>query len=366
MSKKIVIASILKPVDDVRAYGKIAQSLAKTNKYEVNIIGKEGKSEPNETKIHFHPHLINRNNWVKRALLNMFLFLRILFQKPDVLIITTFELIFTALLVKTFSTAKIIYDVQENHEVNLRLKNGLIRSIFAPVIRLIEWIGSKFIDHFWLAEACYSEELSFLERHYTILENKAKEPTIIGHPKREERLLFSGTLSVYSGVEIALNVMLKFIQNIPSTKGIIIGQIHDSHLENELTQAVKNHPNIQLICSKNPIPHEDILAQIQLATLGIISYQSNRINQNKIPTKLYEYSRHRLPYLVQQDTTWAAKGSQLGGAIPFDFSTIDKVNLPEFIKNASYSFPNPYPNEDTWEAESVKMIDSIEALINKS
>ena len=46
MKKKIVIASVLKPVDDVRAYWKLSQSMAKTNKYEVNIIGNDGKKPP--------------------------------------------------------------------------------------------------------------------------------------------------------------------------------------------------------------------------------------------------------------------------------------------------------------------------------
>lgn len=40
---KILIASVLKPADDVRSYSKIGQSLAQTNKYEVNIIGFDSK-----------------------------------------------------------------------------------------------------------------------------------------------------------------------------------------------------------------------------------------------------------------------------------------------------------------------------------
>ena len=64
MKSIIAIASTLKPVDDVRAFEKIAQSIAKTNKYEVNIIGNTGKKESNSSRIHFVTNSISKNSQV--------------------------------------------------------------------------------------------------------------------------------------------------------------------------------------------------------------------------------------------------------------------------------------------------------------
>ncbi|MFM7852383.1 MAG: hypothetical protein ACKO96_10825, partial [Flammeovirgaceae bacterium] len=52
---RIVIASVLKPVDDTRAFEKMANSLAKQN-FEVYLIGQPSKNKlPGASFIHFLP-----------------------------------------------------------------------------------------------------------------------------------------------------------------------------------------------------------------------------------------------------------------------------------------------------------------------
>jgi hypothetical protein len=43
---KVVIASILKPIDDSRMYEKFGLSLEQANEYEINIIGFASKNIP--------------------------------------------------------------------------------------------------------------------------------------------------------------------------------------------------------------------------------------------------------------------------------------------------------------------------------
>ena len=119
MKKKIVIASVLKPIDDVRAYWKLSQSIAKTNKYEVNIIGNVSKKEPSYENIKFHSHPIRGSQWIKRWFLRLKIMFKVLRIKPDILIITTHELITVSLLARLLIHCKVVYDVQENYYLNL-------------------------------------------------------------------------------------------------------------------------------------------------------------------------------------------------------------------------------------------------------
>ena len=52
---KVVIASVLKPIDDTRMLEKFGRSFAETNKYAINIIGIESKNTPAFEHIDFEP-----------------------------------------------------------------------------------------------------------------------------------------------------------------------------------------------------------------------------------------------------------------------------------------------------------------------
>lgn len=364
MKKKIVIASVLKPTDDVRSFWKLSQSMSKTNKYAVNIIGNGGKKQSDDENITFHPHFIKRNNWLKRILIREIILFRILKLKPSLLIITTHELINTALIVKLFIRCKVVYDVQENYKQNLtHLRSTFIHKLIAFTIRWKENMSRSFIDAYWLAEKCYETELPFTRSKFQIIENKAFKHPISSTPKGELELLFSGTISDYGGVKRALSVFEKINKKEANASLTIIGQVHDIELREWLEQKEKNHANLYLKISDEAVSYEDILNEISAANLGIIGYEPNAINQNKLPTKLYEYSLHQLPYLVQKNTKWSQEGIRLGGAIPIDFNSPDIEELLEKLKNPNNLFVDSYPEDATWEYESKQMINSLISLM---
>lgn len=361
--KKIVIASVLKPVDDVRSYWKIAQSLAKTNKYDVNIIGIDAKKQTVPDNIHFHPHSLSRAQWFKRIWTRILIGLKIIHIRPSVVVITTYELIYVSILAKAFIGCHVIYDVQENYSLNVQLSPGFHRKIFAAYIQLKEWIGRQFFNQYWLAEECYLGELKTPSHRTVVIENKANQHKINEERKHGLNVLFTGTISSYSGAMDAMSLMKSLTELSPQLQGLFIGQIHDDALKKWMEQQVQDFPNIQLNMSSNPIPHEEILNKIVWAHLGIISYQENRVNRNKIPTKLYEYSRYRLPYLIQENTKWSKLGIQLGGAIPVDLKSPDWDKIKKYLSNPENLFPDVYPKEACWEFESTKLINSIDTVL---
>lgn len=366
MKKKILIASLLKPVDDVRSYWKLSKSMSKTNKYDINIIGNATKKLPSDPSVHFSTYLIKRDNFFKRWFRSSTLFLPFCKLKPDLLIITSAELIFSSLICKAITGCKIIYDVQEDYKANLTISNqGFSRKWMGIGIRFLEQASSLFIDHYWLAESCYESALKFTAGKSTVIQNKAVDLQIPVRKPNRVRLLFSGTISEYAGIKLAVSWYQKIKEIEANTFLSIIGQVHDPLLFEWLKELEKKDTSVKLKISSQPIPHPEILQEISAANLGLISYEENNINRNKVPTKLYEYSRYKLPFLLVRNSSWAEIGSRLGGAIAIDPSFPEAQKVLNIHRDPSNLFPKDYPKSETWEFESMKLISSIETILNK-
>lgn len=366
MTKKIAFANTLKSVDDVRTFEKLAQTIAKTNKYEVNIIGNDGKKASNNKSIHFHPFSIERKSITRRLSIRNKILRKLIRLNPDVLIIGTHELLLSAWVLKVLKGTSIIYDVRENYKMNLVHLSKfpfVIRLILGNIVRLKEVIFARYVDQFWLAENCYHNELRFSQKSNVILENKALSPALKQEKKPEISLLFSGSISHYSEVLQAVKCYQKMKEIKSQISLKIIGQYHDENLAKQLIKIAKNDKQVTLHISSNPISHSAILREISNASLGIISYQENTVNTNKKPTKLYEYSRHLLPFLIQENTKWAVKGKELGGAISIDFSSPDITYIFDQLNQSALLFPKVYPPRETWESQESKIIHCIENLI---
>ncbi len=368
MMKKIVIANTLKPVDDVRAFEKLAQSMAKTNKYEVNIIGNAGKKESEHRLIKFLPHTLRRSSYPNRLFLRYQTLAKIFQIAPQLIVITTHEYILISVIYKILCGCKVTYDIQEDYKKNLRYINGSnpLKKILSFTIRAKEILTRPFIDQYWLAEATYKEDLKFTKGKCLIVENKAtdhKHPKFQTQLKPDNQVLFSGTVSHYSEVLLAIDSFLQLNKNRRDLFFKIIGQCHDPGLTHYLMEIAESKSEISLELSSDPVPHDRILEEIQASFLGIISYQENPVNRNKVPTKLYEYSRYHLPYLIQENTKWAIRAQTLGGAIPINFMDLNVNFILDQLKKPSNLFPKDYPENATWESEEVYLIKSTNALL---
>ncbi len=366
MKKKIAIANTLKPADDVRAYEKIAQSIAKTNKYEVNIIGNLVKKKSGCSEIHFYAHFLEKNAIIKRIMVKKKVLSHLLRINPNVIIITTHELLDIAFILKIFRGSKVIYDVQEDYKKNMLYLSTfplLIKVFVANAIRLKEKIVSPFIDQFWLAEKVYNNELHFTQKKSLILENYA---TGIKKRRMENEglaLLFSGTISNYSNVLLAVSAYRKTAEKKPNSKLVIIGQYHNEKLAEKLEKFASEDSGIELHISSNPVPHEDIIDRIFASDLGLVTYQENEVNKNKSPTKIYEYSRYGLPYLIQKNTQWASKSKALGGAIPVDYHKLNIDFILNQVSKKEKLFKKKYPESKTWESQESLIFDSLDTLL---
>ena len=371
-SKKstVVIASVMKPVDDTRLYEKIGLSLACSKKYDVHIIGfaSTGVPHPEVTPHPFHP--FNRIS-LGRLLAPWRILFTTLRLKPDVLIIATHELLYLALFLKLTTKCKVIYDVQENYYWNILFTPAfplLIKPFVALYVRGKETLCARYIDHFFLAERGYEQELKFPGNRYTVLENKvrinqAERPSADEVPlKTTIQLIFSGTLAETTGVFVAIDLAVKLHVMDERFRLTIIGFCAQHRVLEKIRLLIRPRPFIQLIARDRPVPHAEIFRHIRKADFGLITYQINPSTMNSIPTKLYEYLGFKLPILLVNHKPWVDFCYPYSAAVVFDPHHFDAGEVyKEMLEKTFYTAE---PEAVYWEAEEPALLKVMDEVVS--
>jgi glycosyltransferase involved in cell wall biosynthesis len=361
--RRIVLASVLKPVNDPRMFEKMGQSLSAY--YDVHIIGTSNALDVSDTSIVFHPLTAYTRLSIDRILAPLRILKKVLDIKPDLLIICTHELLWMVLITKVFLRCKVIYDVRENYYRNILYTRTFprgVRIFIALYVRLKEWITSPFITLFFLAEAGYEHELEFVKNKKVILENKVKKIPQQAPKKWSEtdgniHLLFSGTLAVTTGVFIAIELASKLHEKDQKIRLHIIGFSPLHYVYQEIKKQIKDKPFIQFKGDDKPVPHPEILQAIQAADSGIIAYPPNLSTQNTIPTKLYEYMGCALPILLIDFSPWVKMCQPYHAAIPFNMKNFNAREILRALKTSR--FYTSLPLTVFWEIEEKKLLDAI-------
>lgn len=364
--KKIVIASILKPVDDTRMYEKMGLSLAKTNKYNVNIIGFSVKNIPKEELITFHPIFNFPRLSAQRLFAGKKCYSLLKKLQPEVLIINTHELLLTGIWYKLFNKTKLIYDVRENYYRNIlhtATFPRLVKPILASWVRFKEYLSHLFVNHYFLAEQYYEQEFSFTKGKSTVLENKYYP--LVNHIPIGERdhsklkLLFSGTLAKSTGVFHAIK-LAKSLHAIDQSISLdIIGYSPIPQLTDRVNSEIKPLNYIHLIGGNELISHHEVITKIKEASFGIICYPYNKSTINSTPTKLYEYLANQLPIIIQNHPKWEAICNENLAGIVIDFESYVTENILESMQTHVF-YPKGNNAQFLWRDEVKKMFNIID------
>jgi len=357
--QRIVLASILKPVDDTRMFEKIGKSLSGNPNHEIFIFGFPSKQLPVSNNIVFNPHPY----FVRLSLTRMFIPLIILKKirqvKPQVIIVNTHELLMVAVLYRIFFGAKIIYDVQENYWRNILWTDAfptLLKYLIASWVRCKEVVLSRFFHLFFLAEKGFEKEMKFFRNKSIVLENKSLLPKGFMRTKSNGRikLLFSGTISESTGVFEAIQLASLLHHHDKSVSLSIIGYCAQSLTLQRVKEAIADKPFISLTGGAHLVPHQEILDHISNSDFGIIYYPASPHTENKIPTKLYEYLSAQLPVLIQNHQPWVAICNPCKAAIAINFhEPIDGAGLLQNMKQTDfYTVP---PTDVFWSSEEKKL-----------
>ncbi len=317
--RRIVLASVLKPVDDPRMFEKMATSLARSGAYEVHVIGHRSDGVAREPAVHFHTLSPFKRISPGRIRSRLKVLKIVIKVKPELLIVTTHELLGVAFLIRILFGTKIIYDLQENYWRNIMYTDAFpkgTRAIIGCLVRMKEIIISPFIAHFILAEKAYFQELGFVKNKCTIIENKCLVPQDFERKPVNDyiQLVFTGTIAESTGVFQAID-LAKALHSIEhKIRLTIIGSIAQTKVKLRIQHEVDQNSFIRLTGDGNIIPHQKIMEAIATANFGLLYYPPSPHTENKIPTKLFEYlACHWLLSFCRTTQPWMANVRTLPG-----------------------------------------------------
>ena len=369
----LVIASVLKPVDDVRMYKKFAKSLARTGKYAVNIIGFYSKMPVYDPTIRFYPLFTFHRLSGKRLLANYFFYQTLKKISPQLIILTTPELFPAVVCYRKRFGVQVVYDIVENYRRNIRHNRGFSSWLIAPLTSLLSFIENRLLvtsQLLLLAEKGYQQELKLPEKTpIQTIENKALKPMHLmqknKQPGRPMSIIYTGTVSEVYGIEQALAVIKMLIEQ----EGFLatftmLGHVPQTQLHKRLQKYARHHPWLVLRTSPQPVPHTDIIALIEQADFGIVSHQPVPSIAHCFPTRIWEYMAYRLPFLLQAHPYWTTYCQPWQCAIPLDFNRPVIHEVRQRMTEEVF-YPRGVPDAIYWETEQRKLTEAVEGITTR-
>lgn len=371
---KVLITSVLKPADDVRSCYKIGQSLAQTNKYEVNIIGFDSKKKSDIKNILLYPIFNFQRNSIKRIFAPILILKKYLQLKPQLIIVNTPELLWVISIIKIIFGTKFIYDIQENYLFNIRqnqIYSGFNKLVALGYIKLNEKIAQHLADGFFLAEGSYEQQLQFIHnRPYikllnkTALELNSDYKSIKYSMNDAIKFVYSGTIGAEYGTLEAIKFCEKLHQSNKKITLIIIGYSPDYKYFKEVKNLVTNKPYIQLKTDNKPIPQSQIIAEIKKSDIALLPYQLNPNISLRFPTKIYDYLALQKPMIIPPNQTWKAYLDQYKAGICVDFLNPDMQTFLQQLSETEFYFKIP-KEEIQWKSQESKLKEFIDKLLSK-
>lgn len=362
ISKKprVVFASVLDRIDDTRMFEKMATTIARHG-YQVYIIAQPSNSIPANANINFIPTKRVKRLSLSRLLLPLKIGLNVFKLKPEILVVNTHELLIVSIVNRILFGGKIVYDIRENYYRNLWHSEAFrppLKWALAWMVRAKEKLASPLFHHFILAEKSYEDELTFLGKKYTILENKAALP--MGYSRSAKSgpidLIFTGTIAQSTGIFEAISLASSLHQIDPKVTLKIVGFCSLPDIRHRLESVVRDKPFITQVGINEPVPHGRIMKEIAKASFGIIYYPPSPHTNRSMPTKLYEYMACQLPILTWPDQSFANHVAEQNAGLLAD---TPPAELLDAMRQTSF-YTQPIAN-CLWEGD--RFIDLIEKTV---
>lgn len=388
--RPVVLASVLKPVDDTRMRGKFAETILERPDLRVHVAGRgTGDDLPPDLVQPRVTH--NRILWSSRLSLGRLAaqwrywrLLRALRPAPALVVVHAPELLPLTLLWQYLGRSRqFVYDIRENYALNIRSQGvypAVVRQVLAAALRRVEALAARRAAAVVLAEASYADELPFLTElpasRVLLLENKYQpQPgevlprTARPRPAPHEplRLLFSGTIAELTGVREAIALARHLGATRPGgVRLTIIGFCQQPALLAELQQLAAAEASwLTLIGGAALVPHAQVVAEMSRSHLGLLPYRPHPSTDRCRPTKLFEYLAHGLPVLVPPNPLWAGLVQAHGAGLVVNFAepAAAAAQVAAAWPTAVFYPAGPPTDEVLWAGEGKKLRHLLESLL---
>jgi glycosyltransferase involved in cell wall biosynthesis len=375
--RTILLASVLKPLDDTRMYEKFGRTLAQRPARQVHVAGRAAHP-PTDAPANLHTHVLLAGTRLSFARLKaQGRYWKLLQQlQPDLCVVHAPELLPLTLLWQALGpNRRFLYDVRENYALNIRTQRvypAWLRGLLAAAVRGLETLAARYAAHLILAERSYAEELPFARpERSTVLENKyqpvdAVLPRVTPvrlAPGQPLELLYSGTISELNGVFDAIAFATSLRTVWPEVHLTIIGYCQQPEVLQRLQAAVAATAGaVTLLGGATPVPHAQIVEAIGRSQVGLLPYQPHPSSWRCIPTKLFEYLALGLPVVIPNNALWRTLVIKYQAGIVADFNDASAAaEVRSQLLNGVF-YPAGVPSDAFWTLEGAKLWSIVETI----
>lgn len=367
--KKICHLTILNPAVHSRIFFKESRSLQRAG-FEVSIVGQDpGKDPFVKEGVRIIPLAPFRRLSPRRISIKSRILSLALAEQADAYHIHSPELIDLALRIrKRRPEAKIVYDVHEDYDLNIRFGGyypRLIKGRLGKFVRKKEKAFARIADGIIYAEDCFNNILQAPEEKVITVLNKFQPPKSL--PAIEwpplPRLLYTGTIAENWGIRESLNLW-KELNDYRPVDLRVAGHSQDPDLIFRIQQFVRSNglqSHFSMLGGNEYLPFEKILQEIASCSLGLGLYTPRTNLRERIPTKFYEFAAMGKPLLFTDNPTW----NQFNAMHPIGEAWKGDINAVLDLLNPPYSplSPTQSPAFWSWDSEEEKLVNFYQKLL---
>jgi glycosyltransferase involved in cell wall biosynthesis len=299
---------------DTRIFHKECRSLAQAG-YRVFLVARHTQSEIIDgVEIVPLPHYSNRFLRMLLGTVNAYRLARS--TKAEIYHLHDPELLLVGLLLKWTASAKVVYDVHENHQ-----KKMLAREWMHPMLRkpaswgvgIIERLTVPFFD----ALVCVTEHIAGLfpkvkraivVKNYPPLQAISAPTGSEQYTPDNQRLIYTGGWTDHRGVYQIVQA-LEYVRH-PHVRLTLLGRCIDPHVQKNAERL----PGYARVDYHGLVPFQETLASLHTSAIGLVCNQPVHDYDLAQPNKLFEYMAAGLPVIASGFPLWqeVVEGHQCG------------------------------------------------------
>ncbi|MDX1908803.1 MAG: glycosyltransferase [Bacteroidia bacterium] len=365
--------TVLNPARHTRIFYKLARTQAAAG-WKVYVIGQDPSPAPYEAEgVQVIPRRpFHRLAW-ERWLAPLLLFRQAWRVRARLYVIHAPELLFTAGLLKLTTRARILYDVHEDYQANIRAARhypGWLRRPLAWAVRAWERLAVSWLDGVSYAEAVYENFLQLPPARHTLVRNTfqateqpAPEDTSV---PEAPYLLVTGTLAPGWGVLEALALWQKLCTHTPIRLVVAGHGQHPGFIRDIQETAARSgfEAYFTLIGGDTYVPYARIQSLIRGCRAGLALYEVSPNIQGKIPTRFYEYMALGKPLIFTPDADWVAFNHQWHIGLPAMPAETSASEWWEALDAVVRAYQQPPAEAWAWDTDGVRWLALCERVVD--
>jgi glycosyltransferase involved in cell wall biosynthesis len=322
---RVVQVTIGHPPDDGRVRAKIGRSLARGG-YESHILCPGGHAGRATDGVVLHPHSISESRF-ERVRRHRELAQAAAALQPDV--IHVHEPIMLGAILRARGSAKVVWDVHEDYELELSTREWIPKPLRRLVWRLWDYRERRLlsqVDLVLVATPPLADRYRLLHSNVAVVPNLTEVEVYHGdHEWTKPHAVFTGSVFESRGLMQVIEALGKLHDegfDVPMT---IAGPMESQDLEKRIHQAIDKRGLANSVKYVGVLPREEVIELCRSATIGVVAHLPESQGDVAWPVKMFEYMACGLPliYTTLGAMVRLADDHEIGIAVePFDIEAL--------------------------------------------